>query len=658
MSAPSTPFDAVSTTSFATPEEEFDPAQRTPAFRPTQDLRDLEETPLEMEESEILQLLSSYFQEAENARETGFEARHAVWEDNLHAFWMRKGFDDKLDWQSQEVSAFVPNFVERFAAVHRQALTQNSDWAEITDRRDQTGELGRFATSLTRLALDFAGTNSSGQAIAFEHDFGNMVLTGALMMMMVSITFDHRNGRVVAEQVDPRQCYFDPTGRGLYRVRFWEVDKETLLRQAEIVGEDGEPLYDAEVIEELVAHHDQEVKTNREASSGEGQELSSPRTPILLKEWLVDLVDQGSGKKVREKQLIVVANDRFIIRGPEPNPWWHGKDWIVAHPILQAPLRSPAGRTYVELFRNAVSTFENVTNRILDILSTSSANAFEVNPDLLDDPESVAAGIAPNQTIMRSEDAPPGEPAIRSVEMGRQVSADLIRVWQALRGEAQEAGSQSDISLGQTSRGETTATEVIESRQGQSSLNNSISTDIDIGFLGPVAELVYYTALQHVNEDSHGIWDGLKPEHQRMLLAQRQEFRDRPIVVKARGLSRAVERQRRIRGLLGALNVIGGNPVLIEQFLKDMSVQKLIRLMLEDFGVPIEKIELSEEEQFQRAEAERQARANAIRNQPPPGAEGGSPPAAGGGVPPTAQNQNGTDPLASGVPEGLPGGVL
>lgn len=651
----------------STPEENFDPIYRTPALRAPGDRDELERKKLDMSDQDIIQLLNEYFDEAENARETGYEPRHDVWEQNLHAFWMRKDFPNKMDWQSREKSSFVPNFVERFAATHREALTYNPSWLEVKDRDDPTGELSRFATRLTRLALDFAGTNNSGQPVPFEHDFGNMVLTGALMKMCAAVQYDHRLGRCVVEQVDPRQCYLDPSGRGLYRVRWWEVDKETLLRQAELLDENGEPFYDREAIEGLVAQREMDNVTNREESSGAGQMLTSSRTPILIKEWLVDLIDTRGGRSgskiVRERQLVVTANDHTIIRGPEKNPWWHGKDWIVCHPVLQAPLKAVDGRTYVELFRYAVETHENVTNRILDSVSTSSMNAFEVNPDLLDDPDALTGGIAPNQTVLRDPDAPPGERAVNPIEMGRPLSADIMNVWRETRREAQEAGAQSDISLGQASRGETTATEVVESKAGQSSLNNSISIDIDMGFLGPIAELTYYCALQHVNERSLGIWAALSAEDQAMLKSRRVEFRARPIWVRATGLTNAVQRSRRMRGLLGALNVVGGNPQLLAEFQKEYSMAKVVQVVLEDFGVPIEKIKLSHEEKFRIQDALRQQQAKSGAAESVAGALGGADPAAlsgagGAGAPAQlAQALGGTDPLQPGKTEGLPGEI-
>jgi hypothetical protein len=628
---------------------------------------DLEDEPLEMDEREIIQLLGRYFDEAENSRETGFEPRHEVWERNLHAFWMRRDFSDKMPWQSREQSTMVPNFVERFAASQRQALSQSPNWAEIIDRDDPTQQLSRFATDFIRLCLDFCGTNDSGQTVPFEAIFGGLVQAGALTEMMAAVTWDAKEGRVRVTPVDPRQCYRDPTGRGLYRVRFWEVDKETLLRMAdEEVDEDGEPIWDREAIEELVAHHDQDLVQDLQVSSGAGQDLPSPRTPILLKEWLVDLIDTrgkaGKHRKVREKQLIVTANDDRIVRGPEPNPYWHGKDWIVAHPILAAPLQQGDGRTYVELFRQDVETYENVMNRIYDAVATNSLNAFEVNPDCLDDPTLLESGIAPNQTVFRSDMAPPGERAITPIEMGRPLTSDIVRLASEAKRNAQESGAQSDIALGQTAKGETTATEASLSSEGQNALTGAVSMDIDLNFLGPLVELMYYTGLQHVDEDQgsralgSGVWYALTEPQRAMLKSRREEFRARPVAVRAKGLTKAVERRNRLRGVLGALNVVGGNPLLADAFVKKYSLDALIALILEDFGVPVTRIELTEEERFmqdeKRREEEAKRKAAEAMGGPAVGGMDGSAP------PQTSQNQGGPDPLMPGSVGGLSGGPM
>lgn len=661
MSAPfASPFAPVSVDDpGAVPVDDLQLLDDAEAEEPAEEEADpLEDEPLEMDEAEIVQLLNSYFAEAENARETGYEPRHEVWERNLHAFWMRRDFGDKLDWQSKEQSSMVPNFVERLAASLRRDLQADRGWAAVEDRHDETGVLSDFATGFARILLDFCGTNDSGHAVPFEANFGAIVMTGALSKMAVSVTFDRRTGRVVADLVDPRQLLRDPTGRGLYRVRFWEVDKETLLQMADEVDDEGEPIWNREAIEGLVAHHDQQIVEDRQESSGAGQDLPSPRTPILLKEWLVDLIDtRGAGigqRKVRSQQLVVTANDHYIIRGPEKNPCWHGKDWIIDHAILKAPMRSVDGRTYVELFRQNVETHENVMNRIYDAVSTNSLNAFEVNPDVADDPKQFENGIAPNQVFFRDPDGDPGARMIQPVEMGRPLTSDIVQLARASKDDAQEAAAQSDIALGQTPKGDTTATAVVESREGQSALNESISTDIDLGFLTPFVEILYYTGLQHVDESSKGIWYALTDAQRQMLKARREEFRARPIEVRASGLTKAAERKRRVRALLGILNVVGGNPLLVQSFVQDYSLSKVIKVLLQDSGVDIDRIKLSADEKFKqdekRREAEAKAKAAEAMGQGVPGGPGG-------GLPQTAQNQNGMDPLAAGAPEGLPGDV-
>ena len=138
-----------------------------------------------------------------------------------------------------------------------------------------------------------------------------------------------------------------------------------------------------------------------------------------------------------------------------------------------------------------------------------------------------------------------------------------------------------------------------------------------------------------------------------MLESRREEFRDRPVAVRASGLTKAIERGKRTRGLLGALNVIGGNPILSQAFQQDYSIPKTVKVILEDMGVNIADIKITPEDKLKRIdEAARAKTKTQIAERFGGAAE------AAGGLPQTSQNQGGIDPAAPGVPEGLSGEIL
>jgi hypothetical protein len=376
---------------------------------------------------------------------------------------------------------------------------------------------------------------------------------------------------------------------------------------------------------------------------------------MVLWEYLCDIVDED-GVTWKRNQLVVLLNGRTVIRGPEDNPFWHQRDWIVYHPLLEQPLGAVDGRTYVENFRHLAQTFENTTNMILDAVRMNSMNAFAGNPELLDDPNDLSEGVYPNMWINMSEDAPPGAQPFWSIPLGRHLGPESFNVWQAIRGEMQEAGAQSDLSLGQMPSGETTATEATLSNQGQNALTNAISEDIEDGFLTPLLLLAFYTGLQHLDENAHPeIWHGLTEEQRVMLMEKREEFRERRFSFEAKGISSMLERSQRSRAMLGFLNVIGGNPLLAQAFQKENSLGQLVNVLMEDFNVDTNRLKKTPQEMEQ--DAVQQATAQAQGQMGPPGEGPGPPPIPGaqmGGQ--TAQNQSGIDPMSQG--EGIEGSVV
>lgn len=544
---------------------------------------------------------------------------------------MERDNTDKLDWQAQEKTPAVPDFVRRFAAALRRALVQIGDWNQVIDQKAPGGKAEKIAQKIVNKSLDFSGMNATGQPIPFEKTFGDAMKTGALMAACVAATW--KNGRPSIEIVDPRDVLLDPTGRGLYRVRRIEMDWHDLMAMAEQTDANGDPIWDKEAIAQAQANTDEEQRTNKRDSSGAGQETSSDRKTVVLHEFLsVNLDRDGEADASGERMLTVMLNKKTIIRGPEPNPFWHGKDWIVFHPLISAPLAAVDGETYVEGFIDTAETFENMTNILLDAVRMSSMNAFEANPEKLDDPDSLQNGLGPNHTFMLDPDEDDGKPAIRPVELGKQLGPEPFTMWNGLKGELREAAAQNDLSLGQVPQsGDVTATAATLASQGQSALTEAIAADIETGFLGPILLLAYYNTVQHMDSTSDPEFlSQFTPEELAMIEAQRDDFRNQRFSFKASGITATLERAQRLRGLLSALNVIGSNPMLVQGYQAlGFSIGQMVKLVLEEHGVETDKLKATPEEQAQAAIA--------AQGQPSLG-EGLSNGNSAGGVDPAAQN--------------------
>ena len=315
----------------------------------------------------VVGMLMGYKTEAEEARKTGPDARDAVWDSNVDLYWGRFNFAEKAEWQSREVMPEAAVFVDRWAAAMAEALTTADEWFTVSFPGDKEGDLTSAIMRFMKATLDRCGRTSLGQVIGFPAVFEEQMKLGALMAACSTVTWKKGGtgkGYVAVEVFDPRSLWLDPKGRGLYRIRRTEIDLHDLVKLAKMQDGAGKAIYNLTEINALVAQVSEEQQKNLVASTGHGQEVSSLRKPIILHEFLATIIDP-EGKLVSENQLCVVANDTKLIRGPETNPFWHKRDWLLYTPLITVPM-APYGKSYIENWGGVAKAFVEMTNLILD----------------------------------------------------------------------------------------------------------------------------------------------------------------------------------------------------------------------------------------------------------------------------------------------------
>lgn len=601
-----------------------------PALEPEEQEEKREE---ELEARDLIHTLKGYIQESEDARKQGPSPRDTVWALNWNAYWGHNDFSEKETWQSRNVMPEVPQYVERFTAAITQALVQSAPWFTIEDPAGKLMKVMPIIEKTVRVMLDRSARNHTGQRIGFEKPFGDSIKAGCLMMIAMSVTW--QDGALLIEPVDARELYFDPSGRNLYRIRRYEIDRYQLEKWKEQVDSNDEPLFDAEAIDNVVGRYaeDADQKLEKERSSGHGQEVKWQRRPVRIDEFLATVLDID-GKAAGEKELVVMANQQDIIRGPEENPYWHGMDWIVAAPLITVPF-SVYGRSYVESFRQLADAFTELTNLINDAVFTNCMNAFMAWPSKLKDPTQLNEGVSPNKVfIADEEESNTGEDFIRSIQLGNpQAVRDGVAIWQGMKQELREGGMQNELNLGQLPpKGDITATEINASEQGTNTLTTHVAGNIESYLLSPIVELSWMTTVQMIDPSDADISDELGPEIVGMLAAQKEDFRGRRFRYKAKGITTMIERSRRIRNLLQFLTVVSSNEVMLKVFLERFSGPKIIERLMRDFGIDPNEIEKSQEEMMKDAMEAARERGLMARGGAPPG-RSGSPPAVRGAPP-------------------------
>lgn len=558
--------------------------------------REQPENLTEQEKLDIVSTLQSYKREGEEARKTGFNPRDDKWSENLNLYWNRHDFSRKASWQAKEVMPEVPSYVDRFAAALREALmAAGPEWYNIDDPGDVEQDLAASVKKMTDIWLTQVGTSPSGMPLAYPFVFEEQMKLGSLMATSNVVTWkdDVPGGRVAIDTVDPRFVWFDPTGRNLYRFRRIELDRHELEEMLEQTDNKGRPLFDMEQMGNLISGLSAEDKISREELAGNSQEITSARNPVVLDEYVATVVDT-QGKKSYKKALFVVANDRHLIRGPETNPFWHGKDWLVYAPLVTVPL-SPYGRSYMEDFGSLSRTFTNLTNLLLDATYTSSLNSWAIVVDMLQDPNQLKSGMKPNK-LWKLQDVARAGDFIQKIEVG-QLPKESVKMWELMKNELAEAAKANEIGLGQFApHPRTSATEVLSTQNSSSALVRSVAETAEVLHINPTVDLVWKTGLQHMKPDDKVLQGALGPDMYRALYMRRKELIKRPFTFQATGISRMIQKAQKLKALLAILQVITSSEVLAQKFIEKFSIDRLLTMILELSDVDYHRLQATERE--------------------------------------------------------------
>lgn len=573
--------------------------------------------------AEIVSTLQDYFREADENRKNGLNPRDKKWEQNLDLYWGRYDFSGKAGWQAKETMPEVPSFVDRFAAALKEALIQTPNgFYTISDPADTENDMAGAIKRVMDVWLSTAGRNQVGQLLHYSTVFEEQMKMGAMMASSSVTTWkdDYKNGRVAVESVDPRMVWLDHTYRNLYRIRRIELDRHELSGMRGMVDGKGSRIFDDIELQRLEGSL-LEKNLDDAQRTGTAQNIVSGRRPIQLDEYIATVIGRD-GSVLADRSLMVLANGNYLIRGPEKNPFWHGKDWLTYTPLVSAPL-SVYGRSYMEDFGSVAKTFNDLTNMIIDAVHTSSLNAFAMVPSMLLNPNQVAEGISPNKIFML-EDGYNAKDFADQLALGN-LSADSVKVWQAMKSELTEAAGINEIGLGQFApNSRTSATEISQTQQSSSALIRSVAQTVETRFLDPQLDLIWKTGMQHASIDDKMLANAAGPEMWQAMIGSRRELVRRPVTFQARGISQLIASSQQLKTLLGVIGMIGQNQVLMQAFLQEVDLGKLIDLILRLSGIDKTKMTLTDREKAmkQLAQPIQQAGAAVPPGTPPPAPPG------------------------------------
>lgn len=546
---------------------------------------------------EIVTALTEYKSEATQNRASGPNPRDAKWQQNIDLYWNRHDFSTKADWQSQNVMPEVPAYVDRFAGALKEALVSTPNgFYTIEDPYDTEHDLSQALKSMNDVWLTTIGKNQVGQPQDFSTVFEEQVKLGALMAMSAVVLWkkDVPHGRVAIETVDPRNVWLDHTYRNLYRIRRTEVDMADVARMIGQKTRKGNSIYNMDEMTRLVTSLT-EMQSEKEDLTGNGQQVISGRRPIVLDEYVASVVDR-QGRLVMDNEVVILANDEFLVRGPETNPFAHKKDWLVYTPLINVPF-SPYGRSYMEDFGDVAKVFTDLTNLILDAAYMASMKAYALVPGMLLDPTQAASGVWPNKTFLL-EDGVMAKDFMAELNLG-SLDSGAVNIWQAIKSELSDAAGMNEIGLGQLpDKTHIAATAVAGAQSSSSAILRSVAQTVETRFLDPMLDLTWKTGLQHAQPNDPRMMAAVGPEMYGALIARRGELLRRPLTFQARGISMLIQKNQKLQALLQLVQIIAGNPPLMEAFMQRVDMNKFINLLFSLSNVDLSKLEPTQREQM------------------------------------------------------------
>lgn len=491
----------------------------------------------ERDKDSIVNISNNYFTEADMARKPVKTTWDRMWNIYNNCY----DFSSKAEWQSQSYVPKIPNTVRMASSVLKRSLIRAKEFYNVDTHLKQfkiyspaiqsdlkiwlleNKFVEQFTESLMMAMLtnmmifkvfwryDENDINTADRAIKHDTAFDlikdkqtGKVLSPAELMMQgmappalqgvnvpgMNMPQKSKKGSLVISAINPYFFFIDPTGRNKYCFHVVTMDLADLKDRAAKMG------YDMQEINKIEGSFTKQDWDYREdARKGQASNTPSSRKQVVLYEYWGDVINED-GDILHKNVTWTIANEKYCIRKPTANPNWHGQ-WPFAYgPIVKRPF-SVYHKGYLEDVYGLAMTLTDIFNSLVDADTYAKAKAFEIDIDMVYDPEQLLTGIYPGKTMLKRSNGNPNSRLVQEITLG-QISPQSLRLYQEADRELQNGTGLTEFLAGKpASRGRPTATEIVEKGAQAMSIMEDMAFDIEDGVLAPLLELSYKTLLQY-----------------------------------------------------------------------------------------------------------------------------------------------------------------
>jgi len=412
-------------------------------------------------------------QAAEDATVDRRTAQKELWT----LFQNKQDYSKKKAWQSQIFIPKISMVVEQATSIVKRAVISThklfkmeSDFEGIDDIEDDYKRV----------------IDDSNFADAFSESVKTSFLLGFGVIKCLW------EGGLSYQNIDIANLFVDPDWvpnadeRPKYFIECKEMDWAKLLSMAkEINALAGKEIYDIKVIKGLAEDFKDADEDARRQSRLDLNDYSRPDRRVRLLEYWGDII---TGDKIEENQLIVIANDKYIIR-QQDNPFDHGlSPYIPLVPIVY-PHRGSCGVSLVEPVVRLQYAYNNIMNLAIDNLNFSVNKVFEFNAANISNPRSLTQ-LYPGKMIAKTG----VQRALEEVKTSN-IGQDVFAMLNLIKDEIEKGTAVTEFLMGSTGKTKTATEAELKTSQAQG-LFNTIARDLETNSIRPALKMGYDLLVQ------------------------------------------------------------------------------------------------------------------------------------------------------------------
>lgn len=590
----------------------------------------------------VIQAINQYRIESEDARRDRISKNDENWD----LYLGRQDFSYKQDGQSREVLPKVAISAEQTAAMIKRGMVQFGPYYSVKlDPMLEPIVEGRQIASILDCFLNDLWTPNKGDTGNFPtviSDAVKQALFKSLVVLKVHGAYKkHRDftferGKALLSEEDTERWhlridlvrvedyYPDPTGDGLYEIHRVEKDLHEVLELAE------EGIYDKEMCQRLVGtsneRHDDEELSDEDRAQVEATHPGFRRRVVLDEFWGTLL--NRDGTVAHRNVIATVANERFLIRPPEPNPFWHQESPFIAEPLIRVPF-SVWHKAIYDHATDLNIALNELFNLMVDGGMATVHGVKQIRIEDLEDPGQVEGGIKPGVTLAVKQTLPHNAKVLETVSEG-EVPQDAMAMFEVINREFQTAAMTNELKVGALPPRQVLATEIMESSQSQNMMLDGMVGDLENNVMSAALRKAWLNVLQNADVIPESAFASAtdrrvamilmrsSPEERYALFANKAQFR-------VNGLTATLTKALDFQKIMALLQAVGTNPAMLQVFLQDYSAQKLLAQLIRTLGLNPDDLRKTFEERMaaqQQQQLSQVSAANQMLGGGPQNAEG------------------------------------